>query len=209
MTLPRSAADVLASHVVFELECIDRVYCSLYVPELQRDLGVVGFIREHLGKPVASTAVLAERTEAFYAGIRKFAARGGIPVVDFEPGQRKDDAMRERLARFLAEGRAEGVVFIGRAQEKAGAWATARRRDAEGKSCPWRPGPGSGSRRWAPGSPPSTIRPRSRRSAIHSTRMPSGTWPPSGPGCCRARAPRGAARPATGTRSRRCRRSSP
>jgi hypothetical protein len=54
--------------VVFELECIDRVYCNLYVPKLQRDLGVVGFIREHLGKPVASTAVLAERTEAFYGG---------------------------------------------------------------------------------------------------------------------------------------------
>jgi hypothetical protein len=137
MTLPRSAADVLARHVVFELECIDRVYCNLYVPKLQRDLGVVGFIREHLGKPVASTAVLAEQTEAFYAGIRKFAAAGGVPVVDFKPGQRKDDVMREYLARFLAGGRTEGVVFTGRAQEKTRVWATTRRRDAEGKSYPW------------------------------------------------------------------------
>ena len=101
MTLPRSAADVLARHVVFELECIDRVYCNLYVPKLQRDLGVVGFIREHLGKPVASTAVLAERTEAFYAEIKAFAGRNGIPVVDFRAGQRKDDVMREHLAAFL------------------------------------------------------------------------------------------------------------
>jgi hypothetical protein len=29
MTLPRSAADVLSGHVVFELECIDRIYCNL------------------------------------------------------------------------------------------------------------------------------------------------------------------------------------
>jgi hypothetical protein len=137
MTLPRSAADVLARHVVFELECIDRVYCNLYVPKLQRDLGVVGFIREHLGRPVASTAVLHEKTEAFYAEIKAFAARGGIPVVDFRPGQRKDDVMRERLAQFLAGGRTEGVVFIGRAQEKVGVWATTRRRDAEGSSYPW------------------------------------------------------------------------
>jgi hypothetical protein len=137
MTLPRSAADVLARHVVFELECIDRVYCNLYVPKLQRDLGVVGFIREHLGRPVASTAVLAERTEAFYAEVRSFAARNGIPLVEFKPGQRKDDVMRERLARFLAEGRTEGVVFIGRAQEKVRVWATIRRRDAEGNSYPW------------------------------------------------------------------------
>ena len=137
MTLPRSAADVLSGHVVFELECIDRVYCNLYVPKLQRDLGVVGFIREHLGKPVASTAVLAERTEAFYAGIKAFAARNGIPVVEFAAGQRKDDVMRRHLAAFLAEGRTEGVVFIGRAQEKVSVWATTRRRDAEGRSYPW------------------------------------------------------------------------
>jgi hypothetical protein len=137
MTLPRSAADVLASHVVFELECIDRVYCNLYVPKLQRDLGVVGFIREHLGMPVASTAALQKKTEGFYAEVRAFAAREGVPVVDFRPGQRKDDVMREHLARFLAGGGTEGVVFIGRAQEKVSVWATTRRRDAEGKSYPW------------------------------------------------------------------------
>jgi hypothetical protein len=137
MTLPRSAADVLARHVTLELECIDRIYCNLYVPKLQRDLGVVGFIREHLGRPVASTAVLAERTGAFYAEIKEFAARGGIPVVQFAPGQRKDDVMREHLARFLEGGGTEGVVFIGRAQEKVSVWATTRRRDAEGKSYPW------------------------------------------------------------------------
>jgi hypothetical protein len=99
MTLPRSAADVLARHVVLELECIDRVYCNLYVPKLQRDLGVVGFIREHPGMPVASTAALQKKTEGFYEEVRKFAGRNGIPLVEFRPGQRKDDVMRERLAR--------------------------------------------------------------------------------------------------------------
>jgi hypothetical protein len=137
MTLPRSAAEVLSGHVVFELESIDRVYCNLYVPKLQRDLGVAGFIREHLGKPVASTAVLADRTGAFYAEIKAFAAGNGIPVVEFAAGQRKDDVMREQLAGFLAAGRTEGVVFIGRAQEKVSVWATTRRRDADGNSYPW------------------------------------------------------------------------
>jgi len=122
---------------VFELECIDRVYCNLYVPKLQRDLGVVGFIREHPGMPVASTAALQKKTEGFYAEVRAFAAREGVPVVDLRAGQRKDDVMREHLARFLAGGGTEGVVFIGRAQEKVSVWATTRRRDAEGKSYPW------------------------------------------------------------------------
>ena len=56
MTLPRSAGDVLADHVVFELESIDRMYLNLYVPQLQRVEGVLGFIHGHLGRPIASTS---------------------------------------------------------------------------------------------------------------------------------------------------------
>src|ERR1700757_298997 len=104
MTLPRSAADVLSEHVVFEPECIDRMYCNLYVPKLQRELGVVGFVREHLGMPVASTAALAGRTEAFYAAVRRFADEQHVPIVEFASRQRKDDVMREHLDRFLAAG---------------------------------------------------------------------------------------------------------
>ena len=40
MTLPRSAADVLADHVVFEVECIDRMYLNVYEPRLQHGGGV-------------------------------------------------------------------------------------------------------------------------------------------------------------------------
>ncbi len=87
--------------------------------------------------PVASTAALQKKTEGFYEEVRRFAAGNGIPMVDFRSGQRKDDVMRDHLARFLAEGRTEGVVLIGRAQEKVSVWATTRRRDAEGKSYPW------------------------------------------------------------------------
>jgi hypothetical protein len=32
MTLPRTAADVLADHVVLEVECVDRMYLNLYQP---------------------------------------------------------------------------------------------------------------------------------------------------------------------------------
>jgi hypothetical protein len=32
MTLPRTAADVLSRHVLFEIESIDRLYLNLYVP---------------------------------------------------------------------------------------------------------------------------------------------------------------------------------
>lgn len=35
MTVARSVSDVFNDHVVFELECIDRMYLNVYVPGLQ------------------------------------------------------------------------------------------------------------------------------------------------------------------------------
>jgi hypothetical protein len=36
MTLPRTVADVLSQHVLFEIESIDRMYLNVFVPQLQR-----------------------------------------------------------------------------------------------------------------------------------------------------------------------------
>jgi hypothetical protein len=134
MTLPRTVADVLADHVVFEIECIDRMYCNVYVPQLQHAGGLLGYIQRQLGLPIASTAPLGKISDAFTAAIRRFARDQRVPWVDFAKGQRKDDVMHEHLARFTAE---EGVLFIGRAQEKTRVFRTERRRDAAGKSYPW------------------------------------------------------------------------
>jgi hypothetical protein len=116
MTLPRSVADVLSDHVAFELESIDRLLCNLYVPQLQRAEGIVGFIRGHLGQPIASTAVIAPMSRDFTARLRSFADAHDVPRLDFARGQRKDDVMHQHLAAFGAAGRREGVLFIGRAQ---------------------------------------------------------------------------------------------
>jgi hypothetical protein len=61
MTLRRSVADVVSRHVAFEIESIDRMYLNLYVPQLQRVEGVLGFIHGHLGRPIASTSAIAPR----------------------------------------------------------------------------------------------------------------------------------------------------
>jgi hypothetical protein len=134
MTLPRSVADVLADHVVFEIECIDRMYCNVYVPQLQHAGGLLGYIQRQLGLPIASTAPLGKVTDAFSAAMRRFARDQQVPWVDFAKGQRKDEVMHEHLARFDRE---EGVLFIGRAQEKTSVFRTERRRDAHGESYPW------------------------------------------------------------------------
>jgi hypothetical protein len=134
MTLPRSAADVLADHVTFEVECIDRMYLNVYVPKLQRPLGLIGYLRDRLGCPIASTAAVAPITEAFVTAIHRFAAEQDVPIVHFTKGQRKDDVMHDYLADFTAT---EGVLFIGRAQEKTSVFRTEKRRDRDGVSYPW------------------------------------------------------------------------
>jgi hypothetical protein len=54
-------------------------------------------------------------TKAFVASMEHFSKEHQIPMVPFQKGQRKDDVMKEHLARFE---KPEGVVFIGKAQEK-------------------------------------------------------------------------------------------
>ena len=57
MTLPRSAADVLAGHVLFEIEAIDRMYLNLYQPRLQHGAGIAAFFVGHRGHRFASSAL--------------------------------------------------------------------------------------------------------------------------------------------------------
>jgi hypothetical protein len=135
MTLPRSAADVLAGHVTLEVECIDRMYLNVYQPRLQHVEGVVQFLRSHRGYPFASSALLEPITQTFVAGLYRFAAERHIPVVDFAKGQRKDDLAHQFLAEF---DRPEGVLFLGRAQEKATVFRTEKRHNpTTGASYPW------------------------------------------------------------------------
>jgi hypothetical protein len=134
MTVARSVADVLAAHVVFEVECIDRMFCNVYVPGLQYAAGLVAYVHQQLGLPIASTAPLARITEAFDKAVHRFARDHGLAWVDFAKGQRKDDIAHEYLARFTGT---EGVLFVGRAQEKTRLFRTEKRRDANGDAYPW------------------------------------------------------------------------
>src|SRR5664279_5090569 len=134
MTVARTVADVLAEHVVFDVECIDRMYLNLYQPRLQYPAGLVGYVHRELGLPIASTAPLAKITDRFARAVRRFAQTEGIPWVDFSKGQRKDDVMHEHLKYFTP---AEGVVFIGRAQEKTTVFRTEKRHHPDGVAYPW------------------------------------------------------------------------
>ena len=80
MTLPRSVAAVLTEHVTLEVEGIDRMYLNVYVPQLQREQGVVNFLRYHRGQPFASSALLAPISEAFIRSIETFVDAQSISI---------------------------------------------------------------------------------------------------------------------------------
>jgi len=135
MTVARSVADVLDDHVVFEVESIDRMYLNVWQPRLAYGGGVQGFFVAHRGYHYASTALMDPMTKAFVADIHGFVAARGLELVNFAKGQRKDDLAQQFLATFTDE---EGVLFVGRAQEKAGVWRTQRRYSAStGASYAW------------------------------------------------------------------------
>jgi hypothetical protein len=134
MTVARIVADVLTEHVVFEVECIDRMYLNVYQPKLQYATGIIGYLRERLDMPIASTAPLGKISDRFTRAVHRFAETEGIEWVDFARGERKDDVMQDRLKHFTAP---EGVVFIGRAQEKNTVFRTERRRHPDGSTYPW------------------------------------------------------------------------
>ena len=135
MSIARSVAEVLRDHVVLELEAIDRMYLNVYVPHLQTVGAVVGYLHVHRGQRFASTAAVMPMTEGFVHNIEHFVGSEGVDLVAFEKGQRKDEVTQKYLRRF---NKSEGVLYVGKAQEKARVMRTERRRSRlTGGTYPW------------------------------------------------------------------------
>jgi hypothetical protein len=133
--IAQSVAEIINRHVKLTVEGIDRMYLNIYVPGLQYEQGIVGFFREHRGQPLPSAALMSPMTRRFVAKLEDFVARHGIALVQFRPGQRKDAVMAEHLRQFGCD---EGIVFVGKAQEKTPVFRTERRRSpTTGRPYPW------------------------------------------------------------------------
>src|SRR5215470_10740617 len=124
--IAQSVANILRDHVKLSVEGIDRMCLNVYVPRLQSEQGIVWFFRHHRGQPIPSAALMGPMTRSFVAALEDFAARRGVPLEQFRKGQREDDVMAEHLRQFSSN---EGVVFIGKAQEKTSVFRTEKRRN--------------------------------------------------------------------------------
>jgi hypothetical protein len=74
-------------------------------------------------------------SKSFIAAVDRFVLREQIPLITFAKGQRKDDVAKEYHAR--SDG-TEGILFVGKAQEKTPVFRTEKRRNPEtGQTYPW------------------------------------------------------------------------
>lgn len=126
--------DLLDGHVTLDVECLDRIYLNGYVPTLQVGGQVVSFMREHLGLPIPSPAIMEKIGTAFRRSVSRFAENEHIPVVRFKKCDRKIDVMRRHLAIQESTGRS-GVAAIGVAQEFQNVFLATQRPASNG--VPW------------------------------------------------------------------------
>ena len=135
MTVARSVAEVLDQHVDFEVECIDRMYlgrvsASVAAPARGGRLPAI---------PPGVPVRLDRAGGPDQQGLRRGHPPGSPPSTRWRWWTSPEASARttwpgEYLAGFTAE---EGVLFIGRAQEKTGVFRTEKRRNAEGAAYPW------------------------------------------------------------------------
>ena len=135
MSLPLSVADVLREHVVFEIECVDHLYLNVFQPALQLERHVYRFLRDQRGAGAVSSRFFQAMTRQFVQSIEAFASQQQIPLFPFEKNTRKEDLAATYRAQFAPS---EGVLFIGKAQEKCRVYRTEKRRNPHtGVSYAW------------------------------------------------------------------------
>jgi hypothetical protein len=135
MSVPRTVAEVIRRHVTLEVEGIDRLYLNVYQPKLQCERGVASFFRFHRGHNFVSSVLMEPISKGFVRALEAFAQEHDIPLITFGTRQRKDDVAAEYRARFRGS---EGILFIGKAQEKTRVFRTERRTNpATGRKYSW------------------------------------------------------------------------
>jgi hypothetical protein len=110
-------SSLLSERVTLQVRSVDRILLAGYVPRLQCDGQLVGFLNERSGGTIPSPAILGRVGRRYVEAVNRFAKTDRIAVVRFQKGQVKEDVARRFMRRAEREGRT-GVVMIGVAQEK-------------------------------------------------------------------------------------------
>jgi hypothetical protein len=87
--------ELLDGQVVLDIECLDRIYLSGFVNSLQTPGGVIYFLHDHRGMPIASPAVFTQIGDQFRRAVGSYAEANHIPVVRLRAADRNAGSSRE------------------------------------------------------------------------------------------------------------------
>src|SRR2546425_4273235 len=119
-----TATTILNQHVTLRCRSLDRLLLNMYVPQLQRPMQVVGFLRSP-ETPIASPALFGRRSERFVAALRAYAERAGAAWIHFERRESKEERIRPLMQAAEREGRPR-LVAVGVAQERVFGWGSTK-----------------------------------------------------------------------------------
>lgn len=117
--------ELIEEHTTLEVECLDRLYLNGYIPSLQTEGGLKGFLVGHRGWSFPSPALLGQMTKDFVERVEAFISENALPVVHFQKRERKDEVAKKMRRKHPRHG---GVVFVGIAQERAQAFKGSKKK---------------------------------------------------------------------------------
>jgi len=138
MTTVVNINEVLDGHVGLRIECIDRLYLNAYVPNLQVGGQVTRFLRDHLGHPVVSPALLEKIGNRFRREVKAFAEDHDVPMLTTSRADRAAGGQLAQVAPYLAAAERAGrtgVVAIVSAQEFQWVFSASNRSTTPGVVC--------------------------------------------------------------------------
>ncbi|MGH9107375.1 MAG: hypothetical protein ACRDZX_16425 [Acidimicrobiales bacterium] len=121
-----TVSSVLAEHVTLRVRCVDRLWIAGYVPQLAYEGGLVSFLLHRASligsRNIPSPALLTKNHDRMVAELDRLVEHLDLPVVRFKSKESKETLARPYQLAFATAAR-EGLVLVGKAQERVQVWA--------------------------------------------------------------------------------------
>jgi len=126
--MPSKFVECYDKYIDFCYEIFDRILLKGYIPLVQRENGMVYFLREFRGMKCISTEALKNLTKGFIQRVEKYAEENSIPVVTVKRGESKLGIAE----RYDTGG--EGVVCIIKSKEYGSSFSSYEPKKAKDKN---------------------------------------------------------------------------
>ena len=120
-----TTSTLLAEHVTLRVRSVDRLWIAGYLPELTHEGGLVSFLLHRVSligtRNIPSPAVLTKNHDRMVDDLDSLVERLELPVVRFKAKESKESIARPFQLALADEG-TEGLVLVGKAQERQSVW---------------------------------------------------------------------------------------